>query len=158
MRVWIAGVLGLAGCGAAPSPHPIAPAAAPSSESRESADRSTEGQPDSHHVARQTRRAIGWVAIAVGAESAAVATVTSFMMLHQNSVRSDGCTQKTCSPSGLVANQQLDQLAGWNAASWALGAAGLGVGVVLLLTNPSDKAIHAEVGATPSGAFLQGTF
>ncbi|MGH7297872.1 MAG: hypothetical protein ACRELB_23230, partial [Polyangiaceae bacterium] len=116
------------------------------------------GTPDSRHAARQTRRALGWVAIAIGAEATTVAVVTSFMMLHQASVRSADCTDKQCSSAGFAANQQLGRLGGWNLGAWAVGAAGLGTGIVLLLTNPSDRALHVEAGATASGLLLRGAF
>jgi hypothetical protein len=114
--------------------------------------------PSPARIDRQTNRAIGWVAVAIGGEAAAVALVTSGLMLHQNAVRSDGCDpQHVCSQAGIDANTQLSQLAPWNTAAYLVAAAGLGVGVYLLLTNPPDRA-HTEVGVVPGGVRLAGSF
>jgi hypothetical protein len=159
------GALALAGCAAspapvavaAPPPHPILAEAAPADPTRTEHD-----QPNSEHESRQMNRALGWVLIGVGAEGAILATVTSFMMLHQNSVRSDSCADKVCSAAGITANGTLHSLAPWNAAAWGVAAVGTGVGLFLLLTNPSDKALHTEVGVAPtgsgSGLLLRGAF
>jgi hypothetical protein len=105
-------------------------------------------------------RALGWVAISIGAEATAAAVVTSFMMVHEAGVRSSDCTDGQCSAAGLEANSRLHMLGGWNLAMWAVGAVGLGSGIVLLLTNPSDKALgtQVEMGATASGLLLRGAF
>jgi hypothetical protein len=110
------------------------------------------GESDDHRVARQTHRALGWVFLSVGAEAAVVATITSFIMLHQNSVRSDHCVDKVCSSGGLAANETLHNLAWWNAGAWAVAGVGGSVGALVLWTNPSDAALHAEVGIGPAGS------
>jgi hypothetical protein len=161
--VWIAavGALAVTGCAASPAPHPIVAAAPPATsadESRLQSERRTEGTEDSGHAERQTNRALGWAAISIGADAGVVAVVTSFMMLHENSIRSDNCVNKQCNSSGIAANDELHQLALWNATAWVVGAVGLGAGLVLVLTNPSDKQLHAEVAATPSGFLLRGAF
>jgi hypothetical protein len=50
----------------------------------------------------------------------------------------------------------------WNAGAWAIAVGGAGVGTFLLLSNPSDKAAHTEVGIAPtgsgSGLLLKGSF
>lgn len=115
---------------------------------------------------RRTGRVAGYVAIAVGAQAGIVALVTSGMMLHEDGIRSDACSEKRCTQEGLDANRNLAQLGGWNAGAWALGAAGLGVGTVLLILNPSDKASarpakSLSLGAPPGGGpglGLGGTF
>lgn len=160
---WVAaiGALAIIGCASSPAPHPIVAAAAPASttaESRLESERRTEGTADSGHAQRQTNRALGWAAIAVGADAGVVAVVTSFMMLHENGLRSANCVNKQCNPSGIAANEELHQLGLWNATAWVVGAVGLGAGLVLVLTNPSDKQLHAEVAATPSGVLLKGSF
>jgi hypothetical protein len=102
------------------------------------------------------------VALSVGADAAILATVTSFMMLHQNNVRSDDCVNKVCSADGIAANGKLHDLAGWNALGWGVAVVGVGAGAFLLLTNPSDKALGTQVGigptATGSGLLLRGAF
>jgi len=158
------------GVSSAPAPaasHPMVAAAAPDgSEGTSAANPShaggTRDDSKADHVVRQTNRALGWVALSIGAEAAVVATITSFIMLHQNSLRSADCTDKVCSPAGLAANETLRNLEWWNAGAWTVAAAGVGVGAILLWTNPTDAALHAEVGIAPtgsgSGLRLRGTF
>lgn len=166
MRACLAATMALVvltGCASSPAPHPIVAAAAPAppapaAETRLQNERATEGSQDSGHADRQTNRAIGWVAVAIGAEAGVAAIVTSFIMLHENDIRNDNCADKVCSTAGLDANARIGQLAPWNTAGWIVGAAGLGLGAFLLLTNPSDRSLRAEVGATPSGVLLRGSF
>jgi hypothetical protein len=169
--------LAVAGCAAGPRPHPIVAQATPAGPEAGTGGTGTatvtdagsgagaptsekrRGEGTSERAARKTNRALGWIAIAIGSEAAIVAGVTSVMMLHYQSQRSDGCdANKVCTPEGLNANTQLSQLAGWNAAAYVVAAAGLGTGLFLLLTNPSDGSTHAEVGATPGGLTLRGAF
>ena len=97
---------------------------------------------------------MGWVFIAIGAEAATVALVTSGLLLHDKGVRSSECDgQKVCSSDGLDANNRIKSLAGWNAGAYALAAVGLGVGAFLVLTNPaSDGATRTAIGVGPNGS------
>jgi len=109
------------------------------------------------------RRFVGWTSFVVGADATLLALVTSGMMLHEASVRSSDCdAQKVCSANGVAANVKLGDLAGWNAAAWGVAVVGVGVGAFLLITNPSDKALRAEVGVGPTGTgdglLLRGAF
>jgi hypothetical protein len=119
-------------------------------------------QPESEHKARQIRRAYGWVSLSLGAEGLVVASITSFMMLHALNVRNESCVDKVCNKDGIDANQTLGNLVGWNAGAWIIAGVGTVAGVYFLVTNPSDKALHLEVGAAPtgsgSGMLLRGTF
>ena len=172
MRILVAaiGALAVAGCaassppravvppvGQATAPHPIVAEATPAG-----GETSPEQEPKNEHASRQMNRVWGWVAVSVGVEAAILATVTSFMMLHQNSVRGDNCTDKVCSPDGLAANGKLADLAGWNAVAWGVAVVGVGAGTFLLLTNPSDRALGTQVGVGPtgsgSGLLLRGSF
>jgi hypothetical protein len=158
-RIPLALALALAGCASAAAPHPIV-AAAPSSEgdappvSQEAAT-SRESSP---HQTRQMNRVWGWVSLAAGVQGAGLAAVTSFMMLHQNSIRNADCTDKACTTTGLNANREIDSLAPWNAGAWIVGVAGVGIGAFLLLSNPSDKELGVQVGVSPGGAILRGAF
>jgi hypothetical protein len=164
------GALAVAGCaastppravaapgGQATAPHPIVAEATPAL-----AETSPQQEPKDDHSSRQMNRVWGWVALSVGAEGAVLATITSFMMLHQNSVRNSDCTDKVCSPDGLAANGKLGDLAGWNAAGWGVAVVGVAAGAFLLLTNPTDKALGTQVGVGPtasgSGLLLRGAF
>jgi hypothetical protein len=118
--------------------------------------------PESEHHARQMNRVWGWTALSVGIDASILAIVTSGMMLHQASLRNDGCAQKVCDSAGLAANGKLHDMAPWNAGAWAVAVVGVPVGVFLLVTNPADKSKHAEVGAgqtgSGSGLILRGSF
>jgi hypothetical protein len=111
----------------------------------------------------KTTRYAGWIVVAVGAQSAIFAAVTSVMMLHENSVRSSECNaQKVCSSTGLDANNKIDAMAPFNAGSWIVAAAGLGVGAYLVLTSPpksdasstapSSSPATASIGVGPNGS------
>jgi hypothetical protein len=153
------GALGLAGCAASPANRAAGPV--PASAQAAGGTHAQEESPD-HRVARQSNRALGWVVLSVGAEAAVVATITSSMMLHQNGIRSDDCVDKVCSAAGLAANETLHNLEWWNAGAWVVAVAGVGVGAIVLWTNPSDAALHAEVGIAPTGpgssVLLRGDF
>ena len=147
----------LAGCGAGPAAHGGG-ARTPDELEREPApprEATTEEKSAANH---RTGRVAGYVALAVGAQATIVALVTSGMMLHEDGLRSDACdAQKRCSQAGIDANENLSQLAGWNAGAWALGAVGLGVGTVLLVLNPASEKASARpakglsLGAPPGG-------
>ncbi len=104
-------------------------------------------------------RVAGWVVVSVGVEAAVVATVTSFMMLHRDSVRSDNCdASKHCTEAGIEANNALRSLGPWNAGAWALAAVGIGVGAWLVLSNPPDDGVRTAIGVGPGGVGLRGSF
>jgi hypothetical protein len=170
MRILVAavGALAVAGCAASPAPHaaaspggqvpaprPIVAEATPAGNTQ-----GPDQEPKYEHETRQVNRAWGWVALSVSADALILATVTSFMMLHENSVRSSGCVDKVCSADGLAANDKLGALGPWNAVAWGVAAVGAGVGVFVLVTNPTDKALgtQIEVGPTASGLLLRGSF
>jgi hypothetical protein len=172
MRTLVAtlGALAVAGCAASSPPqavvapgeratalHPIVAEATPAA-----AEASPRPESKSDRESRQMNRVLGWVVFAVGADAAVLATITSFMMLHQNALRNDDCVNKVCSADGLAANGKLGDLAGWNAAGWAVAVAGVGAGAFLVLTNPTDKALGTEIGVGPtstgSGLLLRGSF
>jgi hypothetical protein len=117
---------------------------------------------ESEHKARQMNRVWGLTFLSVGIDGAILAVVTSGMMLHQASVRSSNCADKVCNTDGIAANGKLHDMAPWNAGGWVAAVVGIPVGAYLLLTNPTDKALHAEVGAGPtgsgSGLILRGGF
>lgn len=102
-------------------------------------------------------RTAGWIFVAVGAEAATVALVTSVMILHDNSVRSSECNaQKACSVDGVDANNRIRSLVTWNAGAWAVAAVGLGAGAYLVLSNPrpADHAggTQTAIGVAPNGS------
>jgi hypothetical protein len=138
----------------APAPAPETTAAAPApAPTQEPAPAPAEHTSSSS----RTGRTLGWISLSVGAEAAIIAIVTSFMMLHDKSVRDADCNaQKVCSPDGYSANTTLDALTWWNATAYGVAAVGLGAGAFLLLTNPPARERSTAVLITPnaSGASL----
>ncbi len=107
---------------------------------------------------RELGRTWGWTSVAIGASSMALALGTSVLMLEDNSTRNSNCNaQKVCNSSGITANGQLNDLGPWNAGFWVVGVVGLGVGIFLLATHPTDKSknMQFEIAPTTSGANLQ---
>jgi hypothetical protein len=125
-----------------PPPGPLAPASA-SGKSETYEDRD----------ARQLGRTWGWTAVGIGASSLAIALGTSVLMLEDASTRSSNCNaQKVCNANGITANDQLTDLGPWNAALWAVGVVGVGIGAYLLIVNPTDRAMGTQVGIAPNGS------
>jgi hypothetical protein len=123
------------------------------SEQRSSPDSATSGDSKADPTEART---FGWLSIAVGAESAIVATVTSVLILEDKGTRDSDCNaDRVCSSSGFNANTQIGALAVWNAGAWILAAAGLGVGSYLLLTHSPAR---TTVSLSPSGGSLVGSF
>jgi hypothetical protein len=113
----------------------------------------TSTPPPSQPPSRHNERTFGWLSVAVGAEAAVLAVVTSGMMLHEKSVRDGNCdAQKVCTQPGFDANRTLGSLGGWNAAAWIVAAAGLGVGGFLLWKDPADGGQHAAIIVAPTGS------
>jgi hypothetical protein len=139
-----------------PPPAPTAPATTDAvGKPSEAPPAATEETPIHAPHAANTARTIGWISIAIGAEAAITAVVTSAMALHEKGVRDDNCNAaKVCSQTGIDANVTLGTLFGWNTASWIVGVAGLGVGTVLVLTSRPIKndQVALTVGPTSGGA------
>lgn len=117
------------------------------------AARGTSAPPDPHRL----RRIYGYVGLAIGAEAAVVAGVTSFMLLHQKSVIDDHCdAQKRCSSVGLSETGAVSQTSPLNTTAWIVAAVGLGAGTILLLTSQSEsgKSTAVTVSPSPGGAAL----
>jgi hypothetical protein len=105
----------------------------------------------------RTRRIWGYAAIAIGAEAAVVAGVTSFMLLHQKGVVDDGCdAQKRCSSTGLAETGAVSQTVPVNNVAWTVAAVGLiGGGILLLTSQPeSGKSTALTVAPNVGGASL----
>jgi len=84
------------------------------------------------------------------------------MMLHQANLRNDNCdAAKVCNPDGITANGQLQGLAPWNVGAYVAAVAGLGVGTILLLTNPRNArqtAVDVSPNGSGAGLMLRSTF
>jgi|HubBroStandDraft_2_1064218.scaffolds.fasta_scaffold204692_2 hypothetical protein len=118
-------------------------AAPPEDATSASAQESTSSsQASSSH----TTRNFGWAGLGIGADAAIVAVGTSFVILHDKSVRDGNCNaEKVCSPSGLAANEDIATLADWNTGAWILAALGIGIGGILLLTDHAGSSQHAAI-------------
>lgn len=118
-------------------------AAPPEDATSASAQEATASPPaSSSHTARN----VGWAGIGIGADAAIVAIGTSFVILHDKSVRDGNCNaEKVCSPAGLSANDDMGTLVGWNAGAWILAALGLGIGGILVLTDHAGSSQRAAL-------------
>jgi len=118
-----------------------------------------EPPPASAETRRKGTRTFGWVFLAIGVEATAVAIGTSALMIHAKGSRDDGCdATKKCDASGYDGNEQLRSLAGWNAAAWIVGAAGIGVGAWILVATSPKKETQTAVSVSPNGLHLRSTF
>jgi hypothetical protein len=107
----------------------------------------------SNHTARD----FGWVSIGIGADAAIVALGTSIVMLHDKSVRDGNCNaDKVCSPPGFSADGDIATLTRWNTGAWIVGALGLGIGGILVVTDRAGSSQRAAItiNAVGSGAGL----
>jgi hypothetical protein len=130
--------------------QPAAPSAAPN------ADNGGIHPPRDPHRAR---RALGWIALSVGAEAAVIAVATSIMIEHQKGERDSGCdAQKVCDTNGFNAVGTIDSLVPWNTASWFVAAAGLAAGTVLLIISPHESEQTAAITVSPTAAGLAAGF
>jgi hypothetical protein len=115
------------------------------------AEPSTTSAPPSRD-GRAVRRTVGWVSLAVGAEAAIAAIVTSGMLVHEKSVLDAQCnSQKLCSPTGLDAAGAISSLTPWNTGTWVVAAVGVGAGAALLLTSRPDAPGSTAILFTPEG-------
>jgi len=120
-------------------------------DSTASTSASTSAPP--RHDGRATRRTLGWVSLAVGAEAAIAALVTSGMLVHEKSVLDAQCNaQKQCSSSGVDAAGAISTLTPWNTGTWIMTVAGLGAGTALLLTSHPDAPASTAITLTPEGS------
>jgi hypothetical protein len=158
--VWISTLAFLAAC----SPRSAVPAAAPHGVLLAEAvpDEPPYASPGAEAAlqerdAHDTARMEGWIAIGFGSLASVVAIATSVQMLNDKSTRDANCNaNKVCSATGLNANADIAGASGWNIASWAVTAAGLGIGAFLVLGNPSEPE-STKVGVAPmsSGSGLE---
>jgi hypothetical protein len=105
------------------------------------------------HDPHRTRRTLGWVSLAIGAEAAVVAVATSIMISHQAGVRNDNCNDaKVCNATGIGAVGTIDSIVPWNTASWIVAAAGLGAGTILLVISQPKSEHPTALTVSPNGS------
>jgi hypothetical protein len=133
-------------------PGPIAAAAAPADETLKPAGSS--------------RRTIAYVVGGVGVAEIAVGAITGGLMLSKKGAINSGCRDgsdgvKLCTPDGAAAGQSAKTLGAVSSVGFALGLAGAGAAVVLIVTDPGPDAGRAPssvalgvIGAGPGGAMI----
>lgn len=110
-----------------------------------------------------TRRVLSYVALGVGGASLVAAGVTTGLALRKRSALKDECQGEVCRSSSQSKIDTYHTYGTISAVTLAVGAVGLGTGLVLLLTEPKadDRAsaaftVHPVLGLATLGA--QGTF
>jgi hypothetical protein len=131
-----------AGSLAAPAPSPTAEpgtdtaeaSAAPLAADAGAAPESSDQPPRSG----SSQRTWGWIVSGVGAAGVAVGSVTGVLVLLKKGTVNEECDGQECSPTGKAAADSGKQLGLISDIGFAVGAAGLVGGVVLLLTAPKS--------------------
>jgi hypothetical protein len=135
----------------AATPHNT-PHAAPAASTQTSTEKK-----DAEETRKYMWRVGGWITLAVAAGAGVVAIGTSYLMIHNASVRSSHCdANRTCDQTGIAANQMIDSLSGWNLGAWVVAVTGAAVGAYILVTHPDgrkDKGTTA-IGVSPNGSGL----
>jgi hypothetical protein len=87
-----------------------------------------------------------WIALGVGGAGLAVGSVTGIMALGKHSDLADECPSSTCTPANAAEEARLeDELSEYrtlgtiSGIGFAVGVAGIGTGLVLLLTQPKTE-------------------
>lgn len=147
-----------------PSPSAVGTAAGPAPSVESGGFTKEEKKRQRDEERHYNRRVAGWASLAIGSVGLAVALTTSYIMLHDQSVRSSDCPNKVCGSDGFSANTELQTLTVPNVGAWVVAAVGLGVGAFLVLSNPAPKKDSGSfaIGVTPNrsgmGLNLQRTF
>ena len=103
----------------------------------------------------------GWILLGFAGVGAAIAGGTSYLMVHQKSVRDDNCdAQKQCTTVGFNANTKLRHLEAWNVGAFVAAGVTAGVGTLLVVTHPKKRrqepvrppASRTDVGLRPADA------
>jgi hypothetical protein len=97
-----------------------------------------------------------WIAIGVGGAGLAVGAVTGVMALGKHSDLSDACPEGTCNPQSAEERERMEDdlseyhtLGTISGVGFAVGAAGVATGVVLLLTSPHADSRPKTARITP---------
>jgi hypothetical protein len=97
-----------------------------------------------------------WIALGIGGAGLAVGAVTGVMALGKHSDLSDTCPDGTCNPASDEERKRMEDdlseyhtLGTVSGIGFAVGAAGIATGVVLLLTSPKGDAPPKAARITP---------
>jgi hypothetical protein len=146
-------VLALVACAGCASSGPPPRAVVGQPEGLEATPAPKEQPPPAPRKHGGSGQALGLVSLSIGGAAGVVAVVTSIMMLHDKSVRDDGCNaQKVCTPDAYSANQKLADLGGWNAGAYAVAGVGLVAGTVLVIAFPGGRGSSTAVVVAPNAA------
>jgi hypothetical protein len=99
----------------------------------------------------------GWVAVSFGAAGLIAAAATGGVLLDRDDRIRALCPAERCSPEGRAAIDQSEPLLVGNAVSWAVGIAGAGLGVSLLVASALDEP-PVSVGVGPGCIVVVGSF
>jgi hypothetical protein len=102
-----------------------------------------------------TQRAIGWLALGVGASAIGAGAFFGLRTLAKKSTVDDHCVGSRCDETGLRANDAAKDAATLSTVSFAVGGGAVVAGIVLLVTSPSrSAAAAAPVNGASRGARL----
>jgi hypothetical protein len=96
---------------------------------------STGGAPATYVEIKKPVNPAVWVAYGLGAVGVGVGTYFGARALGDQRTADDNCPQDRCNPAGSSANAGAIQSANLSTAGFAVGALGIGLGTVLLLTR-----------------------
>jgi len=104
-----------------------------------------------------TQRAVGWVAMGIGAAALGAGAFFGVRTFQKKSLVDEHCMGSRCDESGLRANDDAKDAATLSTIAFAVGGAAVVTGFVLLIAAP-----HAPKGATtgagPTGGVFQGVW
>jgi hypothetical protein len=105
----------------------------------------------------QPGKVLGFTLMGVGAAGVATGVVTSALVQRDKDIVERHCEDKSCDQRGLDAAERGHTMVIVNTVAWGVGALGVGSGLVLLLTQPSEPKreqpkLTASIG--PRGALV----
>jgi hypothetical protein len=117
----------------------------------------------SAHESSNGLRTAGWVVGGVGIASFVGAAVTGILIVGDKSTANTDCTPEPCTHPGVSAVDGGKTLLAVNAVTWALGIAGVGAGVTMILVGGGHGekpggSVTASISPGPGGFVFQGTF
>lgn len=108
-----------------------------------------------------TQRAVGWVAIGIGAAALGAGAFFGLRTFSEKSTVDEHCSGTRCDETGLRANDDARDAATLSTIAFALGGAAVATGVVLLFTAPTARtapgpAAHARPTLELTGMACEG--
>jgi hypothetical protein len=101
---------------------------------------------------------LGWSLVGAGAAGIGIGVATAVMLGNEQQTVDEHCENKRCDATGVEAAARGKRLVWANAIAFGAGAAALGTGIVLIVTNgkePERPVVRkVTASAQPSGAFI----